>query len=194
MEGIQAEANAIFRMLVETERVVVLFDEFDEFVRERDLSDAQQFSRLLTTAMLPKLANIRKRATVVFIIATNNISQFDLAIQRPGRFERLVQIMPPTYEAKMTKKNWGVDENVDLEGKLRALDLNLDDERIREQLGDLTYLECDAFATEVARAKNQAEAVRALEDHWKNCILQAVNQDDKKTWKTRCKEEEKYNR
>src|SRR4051812_16173556 len=32
MDGIQAEANTIFRMLEETERVVVLFDEFDEFV------------------------------------------------------------------------------------------------------------------------------------------------------------------
>lgn len=36
MDGIQAEANTIFRMLEETERVVVLFDEFDEFVRETD--------------------------------------------------------------------------------------------------------------------------------------------------------------
>ena len=74
MDGIQAEANTIFRMLAETERVVVLFDEFDEFVRERGSSDAEQFSRLLTTAMLPKLASIHKRATLVFIIATNNIA------------------------------------------------------------------------------------------------------------------------
>jgi len=79
MDGIQAEANAIFGMLAETERVVVLLDEFDEFVRERETSDAEQFSRLLTTAMLPKLASIRKRATLIFIIATNNIRQFDLA-------------------------------------------------------------------------------------------------------------------
>src|SRR5208283_3171273 len=49
MDGIQAEANMIFRMLQETERVVVLFDEFDELVRERVSSDSQPFSRLLTT-------------------------------------------------------------------------------------------------------------------------------------------------
>ena len=35
MEGIQAEANHIFRMLEQTEGVVVLFDEFDELVLER---------------------------------------------------------------------------------------------------------------------------------------------------------------
>jgi hypothetical protein len=91
MEGMQAEANTIFRMLEETERVVVLFDEFDELVRERGSSDAQPFSRLLTTAMLPKLANIHKRATLVFIIATNNIREFDLAIRRPGRFDRVLR-------------------------------------------------------------------------------------------------------
>jgi ATP-dependent 26S proteasome regulatory subunit len=67
--------------------------------------------------VLPKLAGIHKRATLVFIIATNNIRQFDLAIQRPGRFDRVVQIMPPTYDEKMVKKNWRVDENVDLAGK-----------------------------------------------------------------------------
>ena len=107
MEGIQAEANTIFRMLEETERVVVLFDEFDELVRERGSPKAEPFSRLLTTAMLPKLTSIHKRATLVFIIATNNIGEFDLAIRRQGRFDRVVQIMPPTFEAKMTKKDWG---------------------------------------------------------------------------------------
>ena len=128
MDGIQAEANTIFRMLEETERVLVLFDEFDEFVRERGSSDAEQFSRLLTTAMLPKLASIHKRATLVFIIATNNIRQFDIAIQRPGRFDRVVQIMPPTFEEKMTKTNWGAQENVDLKERLQALEVELTDE------------------------------------------------------------------
>ena len=52
----QAEANTIFRMLEETEGIVVLFDEFDELVKERGSPDAEPFSRLLTTAMLPKLA------------------------------------------------------------------------------------------------------------------------------------------
>jgi hypothetical protein len=105
MDGIQAEANAIFRRLEETERVVVLFDEFDELVRERGFSDADAFSRFLTTAMLPKLASIHKKHTLVFIIATNNIEDFDLAIRRQGRFDHVAQVMPPTFESKMTKKD-----------------------------------------------------------------------------------------
>jgi hypothetical protein len=191
MEGIQGEANAIFQRLSETERVVVLLDEFDEFVRERGSSDAEQFSRLLTTAMLPKLASIHKRATLVFIIATNNIRQFDLAIRRPGRFDRVVQIMPPTYDAKMTKKNWGADEDVDIGKKLADLGVKTDD-RIRRWLGQLTYLECDAFATALAKAQTQQEGIEMLEDHWKRCIMQA--EVEKTTWEKRCKEEEQFNR
>jgi ATPase family associated with various cellular activities (AAA) len=194
MEGIQAEANVIFRMLEETERVVVLFDEFDEFVRERDSSDAQQFSRLLTTAMLPKLASIHKRATLVFIIATNNIQQFDLAIRRPGRFDRVVQIMPPTFEAKMAKKDWGSKEDVDIDQKLRELSVQITPQ-ITERLGALTFGECDAFATELANARTQQEAVGILDNHWERCILRSrVTHDEEITWEARCKKEAVQNR
>jgi SpoVK/Ycf46/Vps4 family AAA+-type ATPase len=181
-------------MLEETERVVVLFDEFDEFVRERDSSDAQQFSRLLTTAMLPKLASIHKRATLVFIIATNNIQQFDLAIRRPGRFDRVVQIMPPTFEAKLTKKNWGSKENVDIGQKLRTLSVEITPQ-ITERLGALTFGECDAFATELANARTSQEAVGILDYNWERCILRArVTHDEETTWEARCKKEAVHNR
>jgi hypothetical protein len=121
MDGIQAEANLIFRMLEETERVVVLFDEFDELVRERGSSDSQPFSRLLTTAMLPKLASIHKQGSLVFIIATNHVAEFDLAIRRRGRFDRVVQVMPPTYEAKMSKSSWGPEKNLNLKTRMEEL-------------------------------------------------------------------------
>jgi hypothetical protein len=80
--------------------------------------DSEPFSRLLTTAMLPKLASIHKRATLVFIIATNHVGQFDLAIRRRGRFDRVVQIMPPTYKAKMAKVNWGPARNLNPAAKI----------------------------------------------------------------------------
>jgi hypothetical protein len=193
MDGIQAEANSIFRMLEETERVVVLFDEFDELVRERGSSKAEPFSRLLTTAMLPKLASIHKRATLVFIIATNNVGEFDLAIRRQGRFDRVVQVMPPTFDAKMTKKDWG-PTRLDLEEKLRELDVMTDP--IKRQIGDLTYGECDDLAADLAKAANQRDAVTTLANHWNHCTLQtSVSQEEEKTtWRDRCKAETQFNR
>jgi hypothetical protein len=195
MDGMQAEANIIFRMLAETERVVVLFDEFDELVRERGSSRAEPFSRLLTTAMLPKLANIHKRASLVFIIATNNIEEFDLAIRRPGRFDRVVQIMPPTYEAKITKKNWGSGKNIDLESKLTDLGVDLTPQ-IKEQLNDLTFGECNDFATNLADAHNSQEAIKLLDDHWRRCTLNdpISKEENVSTWAERCRREAKLNR
>ncbi len=188
MDGIQAEANAIFRMLEETERVVVLFDEFDELVRERGSSKAEPFSRLLTTAMLPKLANIRKRGTLVFIIATNNIGEFDLAIRRLGRFDRIVQIMPPTFDAKIAKKEWG------LAGKLDALGVSVKGD-IRQKIEDLTYGECEEFAGDLTRAADGQEAVTALNSRWNDCTLQTrVSPEEDQTWRDRCKAEIHFNR
>jgi hypothetical protein len=194
MDGMQAEANTIFRMLEETERVVVLFDEFDELVRERGSSRAEPFSRLLTTAMLPKLASIHKRGTLVFIIATNNIGEFDLAIRRPGRFDRVLQIMPPTYESKLTKKNWGTTQDVDLEARFRVLGVTLTD-KIKQELADLTFGECDTFASDLAKASDSQEAITALSDVWQRCTLKVpVTQGEEVTWGDRCKADAQFNR
>jgi hypothetical protein len=190
MDGIQAEANTIFRMLEETERVVVLFDEFDELVRERGSSDSEPFSRLLTTAMLPKLANTHKRRSLVFIIATNHVGEFDLAIRRRGRFDRVVQIMPPTYEAKMDKHDWGREKNLNLAGKLQELKVDLT-EKIKEQIGDLTYDECESFVTDLYKTQTPQGAASALAAIWSQCTLQtSVSQEtEKTTWADRCRAE-----
>jgi hypothetical protein len=193
MDGIQAEANIIFRMLEETECVVVLFDEFDELVRERGSSSAEPFSRLLTTAMLPKLTNIHKRATLVFIIATNNIGEFDLAIRRQGRFDRIVQVMPPTFDAKMKKKDWGPTK-LDLQGKLVSLGVSISDD-IKQKIEDLTYGECDEFAADLTKVTDRQEVVPTLNQRWNYCTLQTkVSQEEEKTWRDRCKTETQFNR
>lgn len=194
MDGMQAEANTIFRMLEETERVVVLFDEFDELVKERVSADSQPFSRLLTTAMLPKLASIHKRATLVFIIATNNIAEFDLAIKRPGRFDRVLQIMPPTYEAKSAKKDWGPAKNFELAGRLQTLQVKITGGE-EQRIADLTFDECDAFVTALANATTAEQALSTLNSHWNGCTLrQNVSKEDKTIWAERCKKEVEFNR
>jgi SpoVK/Ycf46/Vps4 family AAA+-type ATPase len=177
-------------MLEETERVVVLFDEFDELVRERGSSNSEPFSRLLTTALLPKLANIHKRASLVYIIATNHIGEFDLAIRRQGRFDRVVQIMPPTYEAKMSKHDWGPEKNLDLATRLQELKVDLTEE-IKGQVADLTYDECEALVIGLFKAKTPQEAVSVLAATWNQCTLQTtVSQGvEKTTWADRCRAE-----
>jgi hypothetical protein len=200
MEGIQAEANMIFRMLNQTDSLVVLFDEFDELVRERESAKAEQpFSRLLTTAMLPKLAAIHRRGALVFIIATNDISGFDLAISREGRIDRVVQVLPPTYKAKMKFKKWGPEKVLDFQTRFRELSF-IPNSNMRRQLADLTFGECQSFASDLMKANDSQEAISKLNEDWKKCTLQRpvlkahIKDEDQTTWKDRCEKERKYNR
>lgn len=190
MDGIQVEANSIFRILDQTECVVVLLDEFDELVLDRD--DAEQPSRLLTTSMLPKLARIHSAGTLVLIIATNNISRFDLAIRRRGRFDRLVQVMPPSTKSKLEKKDWGEYGDVNIAAKFHEFGIGIEGDT-EKQLGALTFAECNSFATELAAAASPIDADKCLREAYENCTLRmkagVKNKDTVESWDDRCKSE-----
>lgn len=94
------QARLIFRKLGELSDTVVLFDEVEEFVRVRSPSTDKD-SRLITTAMLTLLQGLRDRQSVLLIMATNRPGDFDSAIKRPGRFDLLLYVPPPSFEEKM---------------------------------------------------------------------------------------------
>jgi AAA+ superfamily predicted ATPase len=167
LDRVQAEADRLFGMLAAAERIVVLLDEFDEMVRDR-ARETDILSRFLTTAMLPKLANINKTRRIIFVVATNYIDHFDLAISRQGRFDLILQVMPPTAEAKLRK--WtGVATN------LKRIGLDLTKNRgLREQIDDLTYLEFKGFARVLETAANRDDAVKAIRAFHLNCSLMAL--------------------
>jgi hypothetical protein len=123
-ENLHSEMYLLFRMLTATEQLVVLFDEFDELVRVRQDEETPE-SRFLTTAMLPRLQELSNERRVVFLFATNHVEVFDPAIRRPGRFDLIVPVMPPTASEKL--RHWpkvakhldGIDAQDDL--GIRAL-------------------------------------------------------------------------
>ncbi len=98
------QARLIFRKLEHLSETVVLIDEVDEFVRERK-DETAPGSRLITTAMLTLLQELRERECVILILATNYIQKFDRAILRPGRFDLVLTVLPPNFEAKMAMLN-----------------------------------------------------------------------------------------
>src|SRR5208337_4391372 len=88
-EQIYVRANEIFEDLMDMSNVVILLDEMDALVQTRESprgNDGQLGQgrgkgntpgldvtrQLLTTSMLPKLADLYKRAQVVFLMATNH--------------------------------------------------------------------------------------------------------------------------
>ena len=105
LDRIQESANAIFGLVARSEAVVVLLDEFDELMRDREEAQSELVSRFLTTAMLPKLATINDARRVFFVVATNHLDYFDAAIKRRGRFDALIPMLAPSVETKLA--HWG---------------------------------------------------------------------------------------
>jgi ATPase family associated with various cellular activities (AAA) len=181
MDRVQAEANRLFSMLAAAERIVVLLDEFDEMVRERGAHGTEALSRFLTTAMLPKLTLINERRRILFLLATNHIEQFDFAISRLGRFDRIIQIMPPTAAAK--RRHWAAPFNR-LPGTADA-DLEL-----------LTYSECKNL---VKRLEDPSVSSQdALQEAVKSCTLRKIARTlpngEQITWERECVLQRQHNR
>ena len=100
LPNVQKTADSIFRRLNELDHVVILFDEIDELVREREKED-EASGRFLTTSMLPKLAELWKNGKVLYFVATNHIEFFDKAITRAERFDAVWFVSPPSFDSKL---------------------------------------------------------------------------------------------
>jgi hypothetical protein len=99
---VQKTADRIFKQLLELDHTVVLFDEIDELVRERDM-EKDAFGRFLTTSMLPKLAELWEARKILYFVATNHINYFDSAIIRSHRFDALMLVSPPSFDTKIDR-------------------------------------------------------------------------------------------
>lgn len=99
LPNVQRKADEIFSALMELDHAIVLFDEIDELVRERE-GESDAFGRFLTTSMLPKLAELWKSRKIMYFVASNHISYFDRAITRSERFDAVIFVSPPSFEAK----------------------------------------------------------------------------------------------
>jgi hypothetical protein len=95
---VEARAKAIFQMLGAQSDCVILFDEIDAFLLDRDSEHYRRQDTLfqfLTPGMLTKINDLRKAARSIFIIAINYENRIDSAIKRPGRIDRRYLLLPP---------------------------------------------------------------------------------------------------
>jgi hypothetical protein len=96
--AVEARAQAVFAALQVQPNAVVIFDEIDRLVLDRNRDEylrSEGAFQLMTPSMLTKLNDLRKRSGVVFLAATNYRERMDSAIIRPGRFDRQLLISPP---------------------------------------------------------------------------------------------------
>lgn len=183
LDQVQAETNTLFSMLASLEQTIVLLDEFDEMLRERTATQTEALSRFLTTAMLPKLTLINDRRRIIFIVATNHIEQFDFAVRRPGRFDLILQIMPPSVEAKLKAKP-------EVKSKLES-EFRIDLSDITSKLEPLTFAEFSNLAKSLQHARNSDHAEHLIDDAYKRCtLMQPIRGEG--TWLQECENQVKY--
>lgn len=107
LQNVASRMTHIFERLCALERTIILFDEIEEFCLDRENPSLAMESRLLTTAMLTQLNDLRRKQSSAFIVATNRLRSFDAAVTRPGRFDMLLFVGTPNLlsrEARIATK------------------------------------------------------------------------------------------
>ena len=100
---VEARAKFIFNCLEEQKESVILFDEIDHFLLDRESDEYKKQTgifQFMTPGMLPKINDLRKKKRSIFIIATNYEDRIDPAIKRLGRIDYIAPLMPPAYKQR----------------------------------------------------------------------------------------------
>jgi SpoVK/Ycf46/Vps4 family AAA+-type ATPase len=115
----------------------------------------------------------------VVIVATNHLEAFDIAISRPGRFDAILQVMPPTVPEKLRQwrlfKTW-------LPAKERD-----------EILGPLTYAECKLLANRLKGVTSPVTARKFILRDVAECTLNS-KATKTQTWSQVCAEQKDKSR
>mmetsp|Transcript_10752 Transcript_10752/g.16216 ORF Transcript_10752/g.16216 Transcript_10752/m.16216 type:complete len:629 (+) Transcript_10752:3-1889(+) len=156
----------VFARLQSLTDCVILFDEIEEFCLDRESPGLGMESRMLTTAMLTAINDLRRAKKSIFFLATNRLRAFDAAIIRPGRFDMQLFVGTPNLEARV----------IQLRGQLAPLPLKQSvkeetEEAFREYLSSVwsedvmffNYLEGIQFASACARVVANGETLTAKE-------------------------------
>ncbi|MCI0378874.1 MAG: AAA family ATPase [Gemmataceae bacterium] len=187
LEKIYVRADEIFEDLMDLSRVVILFDEMDALVQRRTtggekvrLDVTRQF---LTTSMLPKLAKLYERASVLFFMATNHQEEFDEAIKRSGRFGVLLHLGVPDWKRKVARIDafWPIplDEKRDAE-EVKAVSAKLEDltreysnnDPLAAELDLISFQDMKELLHDIFQLKGESTLGKAIEKLTKDELRQ----------------------
>lgn len=174
---VESRAKAIFKCLELQKNAVILFDEIDQFLLDRDSEEYKKQTSIfqfMTPGMLPKFNNLRAKENCIFIIATNYAERIDPAIKRTGRLDKHYPLMPPSFsrrkkiiEAQIRKKGTPFESS-----DISSYSSKIDTFAGRMKL--FTYNEICSIIHSVLRSQQTWESVDAFLD---KCI-KTVNSGD----------------
>jgi len=91
----------VFRKALQAAPCIIFFDEIDALVPQRGGGGDSQVSERVVSQFLSELDGIEELKGVVVLGATNRLDRVDPALQRPGRFEFLVELPVPDEETRL---------------------------------------------------------------------------------------------
>jgi transitional endoplasmic reticulum ATPase len=89
----------VFEEAEENSPAVIFIDEIDSIAPKRGDGNDQTEQRVVSQ-LLSLMDGINDRGNIVVIAATNRPDDVDPALRRPGRFDREIDVMPPTEEGR----------------------------------------------------------------------------------------------
>lgn len=189
LEQVHAQVDERFRDLMDLRKAVVFFDEMDALAqtREGDSPSAPEESdqlgskdeihserrsggdldvtrQLLTTSMLPKLANLWDQRRVIFLMATNHKQHLDPAITRPNRFDLLLCVAPPAWTSKVSAEKLAAILSIADANHVEKHLLRLAPKgsKAAERLDLFTVAELGIFLHHLKRQKEEPNVLSAL--------------------------------
>lgn len=99
VHGTQEKIGQTFKEAQEHAPAIIFFDEIDAFIPSRSEGLYQAYSAEVNE-FLAQMNDCRKRGILV-IGATNYLGRVDVAVRRPGRFDKKIYVGPPDVEARM---------------------------------------------------------------------------------------------
>ncbi|MEE9378193.1 MAG: CDC48 family AAA ATPase [Candidatus Lokiarchaeia archaeon] len=172
----------IFRKARQAAPSIIYFDEIDAISAGRSNFEGTHTFASIVNQILVEMDGIENRKGIVIIASTNRPDIVDSAFLRPGRFDRLIFVEAPDYEARLKilevhTKNMPLDEDVslkiiaqitegysgaDLENVCREAGM----EAIREKMTKLEKIEKKHF--EFALSKIKSTLPRQIIEKYEN--------------------------
>ncbi|MCX8195387.1 MAG: AAA family ATPase [Candidatus Micrarchaeota archaeon] len=117
--------SEVFAIARKNAPCVLFFDEIDSIGKRRDAYTTDDVAPRVMSVLLEELDGFKEKKNVITIGATNIPDQLDPALMRPGRFDKIIYMPLPDYEArkaifKVHLQKLPHDEDLDY-GKLASM-------------------------------------------------------------------------
>jgi transitional endoplasmic reticulum ATPase len=176
----------IFRKARQAAPSIIYFDEIDAITSGRGEFEVTHTFASIVNQILVEMDGVENRKGIIIIASTNRPDIVDPAFLRPGRFDRLIFVEAPDYEARLSilkvhSKNMPLAKNISLEtiaqntegysgADLENVCREAGMQAIREKLNDLKEIELKHF--EYALKKIKSTLPKEVIDRYENMAKQ----------------------